>query len=262
MLLAVDIGNTNITVGLIKRRRIVEKYNIKSGLPKRQIGERIKGIERGLRRKKINIQACIVCSVVPTLTGYVSKKFKTTFEVDTKIVGKNIKVPIKNKYEKPKQVGIDRLVGAYAAKKLFGSPVIIVDFGTAITIDVVDHKGDYEGGIIIPGIRLSAESLFLKTALLPNIHNIRRPKKIVGKSTEESILSGIFYGYGAMCTGLIQTLKDKPYGKLKRKALKRAKIILTGGYTDIMKQYITVKIDKIEQDLVLLGILYLHSENL
>ena len=121
------------------------------------------------------------------------------------IIGRDIVVPIKNRYKNPKQVGQDRLVGAYGAMKIYGCPLIVVDLGTAITFDVISPKGEYLGGAIVPGIRLSAESLFLKTALLPHIE-IQAPRHIIGKTTQESMLSGLFYGYGSLCRGIIDLI--------------------------------------------------------
>ena len=138
-------------------------------------------------------------------------------------------MPMENNYN-PKQIGQDRLVGAYAAKVLYGFPAIIIDFGTATTFDVVNGKGEYDGGLIVPGIRLSTETLFQKTALLPRIENIQAPKNLVGKNTQDSILSGLFYGYGTMSSGLIDLIEKKIKGK--------AKVIITGGYTSLMKKYI------------------------
>ena len=171
---------------------------------------------------------------------------KKTAPVD--IIGRDIQVPIKNRYKNPKQVGQDRLVGAYGAMKIYGRPLIVVDLGTAITFDVISPKGEYLGGAIVPGIRLSAESLFLKTALLPHIE-IQAPKHIIGKTTQESILSGLFYGYGSLCRGFIdlisQEIKAKP------------KVVMTGGHTHLMKKFVSPKIRIIDEDLVFKGIYFL-----
>jgi len=254
MILAIDIGNTSITFGLMEDQKVFEKLSIRSGLSKKILNEELKNILQSIQRKKLIIEKAFICSVVPSLNDVLKRKIKTILRLDTFVIGEDIKIPVKNKYDNPSQVGMDRLVGAFAAKTFFGHPVIIIDFGTAITIDVVNQRGEYEGGIIIPGIRLSVESLFLKTAMLPHIESIRPPKNMVGKNTEESILSGIFFGYGLMCSGLINSLKGKKY-------LKDAKVVLTGGYTGIMKDYIITKIDRIEPSLVLIGISLLNRLN-
>ena len=167
-------------------------------------------------------------------------------------MGKDVIVPLINRYRNPRQVGQDRLVGAYAALKFYGAPVIVIDFGTAITFDVVSKRREYLGGIIVPGIRLSAESLFHKTALIPRI-DIVKPGPLIGKDTQESVLSGIFYGYGAMSRGLIELIAKKFKGD-------KPKVIVTGGYTAQMKKYIASQITKIDRYLVFKGLFLLWEE--
>jgi type III pantothenate kinase len=166
------------------------------------------------------------------------------------VVGQDIKVPIKNNYRYPRQVGQDRLVGAYAAKVFYGVPLIVVDFGTAITFDVVSKKGEYLGGIIVPGIRLTAESLFKKTALLPKVE-IARPKELIGRDTKNSILSGIFYGYGSLCDGLVRLINQELQF--------RPKVIATGGYVEIMQQF-SREIQKVDEELIFRGLSLLYPK--
>src|SRR5208283_137461 len=186
----------------------------------------------------------IICSVVPKVSKTLEDMLKKSVPVD--IIGRDILVPIKNRYKDPKQVGQDRLVGAYGAMKIYGRPLIVVDLGTAITFDVVSSHGEYLGGAIVPGIRLSAESLFLKTALLPKIE-IQAPRHIIGKTTQESILSGLFYGYGSLCKGMIDLLSSKVSlrgGSADNVSLRGAegdeaisvKVVMTGGHTQMMKK--------------------------
>jgi len=162
-----------------------------------------------------------------------------------KVVGQTIKVPVKNRYRNPRQVGQDRLVCAYAAGEIYGRPAIVVDSGTAITFDILSKKNEYLGGIIAPGIRLSAETLFSKTALLPKI-KIHAPSSIIGRDTESSILSGLFYGYGMMILGLIERISKKITG--------RPRVIATGGYTDILRKFVANRIDKVDKTLVFKGL--------
>lgn len=150
-----------------------------------------------------------------------------------------------NKYKNPRQVGQDRLVGAYAAMTLYGKPTIIIDLGTAITFDAVSGKGEYLGGAIVPGIRLSAESLFLKTALLPQI-DIKAPNSVIGRTTQESILSGLFYGYGSLCRGFIDLIAKQIKGK--------PKVVMTGGHTQLMKKFINRDIRVVDEELVFKGL--------
>jgi len=197
----------------------------------------------------------MICSVVPALNNRMRLLIKETLKIKVFIIGKNILVPMKNNYKNPHHVGQDRLVNAYAAKVLYGKPVIVIDLGTAITFDVVSSKGDYEGGIIIPGIKLSLDSLASKTALLPHVQAVRIPRSLIGKTTQESILSGIFNGYGSLLEGLIQKIKNS------KKSLKEANVILTGGYSSLIINYIKSSIDYVDNDLLFKGIDILIKEN-
>ena len=242
MLLAIDIGNTTIGFAVMdKQGNIVSVAIIDTDTKTNKIKAVIAKILRAQAVSK-----AIICSVVPKASKVLEDLLSKRLPVD--IVGRDIVVPIKNGYKNPKQVGQDRLVGAYGAMKIYGRPLIVVDLGTAITFDVISAKGEYLGGAIVPGIRLSAESLFLKTALLPHIE-IQAPRSIIGKTTQESILSGLFYGYGSLCRGFIdlisQQIKAKP------------KVVMTGGHTHLMKKFVSPKIRIIDEDLVFKGIYFL-----
>ena len=134
--------------------------------------------------------------------------------------------------------------------QVYGSPLFIGGFGKASTFAVVSKQGHYQGGIIVPGIRLSAESLYKKTALLPKINTIKGPKALIGRDTQESILSGIFFGYGSMCCGLIDSLAKDLKGN--------PKVIVTGGHTHLMRKFIAKKITNIDKDLVFKGMAMLY----
>jgi type III pantothenate kinase len=165
------------------------------------------------------------------------------------IVGKDIIVPVKNMYRIKTQVGQDRLVNAFAALTIYGRPCVIIDFGTAITFDIVSRRGEYLGGLILPGIDMSLASLHEKTALLPDVR-LKASRHIIGKDTVNSMRGGILFGFGAMCDGL--SLRY-------RKILGRDTIIIaTGGNAGLMKRY-AVRIDIVDDDLTLKG-LYLLSK--
>ncbi len=242
MLLAIDIGNTTIGFAVIHKAGRIESIAIIDTDAK---ADKIKAVVAKIL-KGHSISRAVICSVVPKVSKTLEGILKKIMPVD--IIGRDIIVPIKNRYKNPKQVGQDRLVGSYGAMKIYGRPLIVVDLGTAITFDVISPKGEYLGGAIVPGIRLSAESLFLKTALLPKIE-IQTPRHIIGKTTQESMLSGLFYGYGSLCRGFIglisQEMKAKP------------KVVMTGGYTRLMKKFVSPKIRIIDEDLVFKGIYFL-----
>ena len=242
-LLAVDIGNTNINFAIFEGKKIVKKflipaieYNFKK-LQKFLLGDLVKDT--------------IICSVVPKATGIVEKDLLRITGKPSYILGKNVSVPIKNLYRKPKQVGQDRLVNACAGVKLLGAPLIAVDFGTAITFDVISKNGQYLGGMIIPGLNLSLNALSEKTALLPKIR-LGDPREFIGKDTKNRILSGIVYGMASLTDDLVKRIKEK-IGR-------NAKVIATGGNIDLISRYCK-ELNKIDKDLTLKGLNWIYQEN-
>jgi len=245
MFLAIDIGNTTTSFGIIDSRKVYAVENIDTDLAKRSYKTKLSNTLKDIEERYPLIDNVVICSVVPEVLSSVKKMISGVFQKAPKIIGEDIIVPMRNRYRDPKQVGQDRLVGAYAAKELYGVPVIVIDLGTAITFDIVSKKGEYEGGMIIPGIRLSAESLFKSTSLLPHVDVIEEPSELIGKDTTQSILSGIFFGYGEMCSGLIKRISKNIHGK--------PKVIITGGFAELMKKYLSKKINKVDPDLVFKG---------
>ena len=251
MLLAIDIGNTHISLGLVKKGKVKGLYHVETTLAAAALKSQLHKALQFIAKKFPAIEDVIVCSVVPPALKATESAVKKVFGNTPLVIGRDVKVPIVNRYRNPKQVGQDRLVCAYAAMRLYGFPVIVVDLGTAITLELVSAKQEYWGGIIVPGIKMSTESLYQKTALLPRT-TIRRPRDIIGQDTESSILSGIFYGYGAMIRGLVALVREKH--KM------RPKVVVTGGYTQIMRQYIEKNIDVIDTDLVFRGMELIWQE--
>ena len=163
------------------------------------------------------------------------------------VVGENIKVPLTCEYNK-RQIGQDRLVTAFAASVLYGLPIVIVDFGTAVTFDVVSRKKSYLGGLIVPGIKMSLESLFERTALLPKTY-LKKTVSFIGKNTQSSISSGMTYGYAALCEGMIKIFR--------KKISKNIKVIATGGDATLISRF-SPSIKNVDINLSLKG-LYLVS---
>ncbi len=251
MLLAIDIGNTTIALAAVHKGKVTAVQRMDtppSGGDPRVLVLRLNKALAIFRKKGYIFNRGVLCSVVPKILTVVERTIVKSMGFEPKVVGRDVIVPIKNRYKNPKQVGQDRLVGAYAALRLYGKPLIVIDLGTAITFDVVSARGEYLGGAIVPGLRLSTESLFLKTALLPKIV-IKAPGDIIGKTTEESMLSGLFYGYGALCRGMIELMNDR----LRSKNSLPAKVVMTGGHTRLMKKFVSPKIRIIDEDLVFKG---------
>ena len=241
MILTIDIGNTTIAVGAVQKTKVLDLKRIETAVNSRHLESDLRKILNSFNKNGYKFNVAVISSVVPILTHKVEQIIHKYAKITVLVVGIDIVVPIKNLYKKPKQVGQDRLVGAYAALQLYGKPVIVIDLGTAITFDVVSSKGEYLGGAIVPGLRLSAESLFLKTALLPKIH-IKAPRSVIGRTTEESILSGLFYGYGSLCHGFIELIS--------RHLRAKPKVVMTGGHTHLMKKFISPKVRIIDENLV------------
>ncbi len=236
MLLAIDIGNTNITFGIFKGDKLIKRFDIAT--------ERYHFKKLKKKLSKAKFDESIICSVVPTAGRRLAKGLKKLLGRQPYIIGKDIIVPLKNLYHKPKQVGQDRLVNAYAGVRLYGAPLIAVDFGTAVTFDVVSRNKEYLGGMILPGLGISLDALAERTALLPKI-KLERPPEFIGRNTRNSMLSGIIYGFAALSDDLTLRIKEK-IGK-------NALVIGTGGNIDLISKYCK-QIDKIDRDLTLKGL--------
>jgi len=213
-MILVDIGNTSLHFGITKKNKIIDDFRLEHKLCT------LKKLNSII--KKYPNHEIIVCSVVPKLTKIFSSLKEEVF-----LVGKNIKVPIKSLYN-PREIGQDRLVTAYAAKSLYPDTRIVIDFGTAITIDFLSKNGEYAGGFILPGIKLYLNSL-ATCALLPN--NLFLIKKTSGipKDTKTSISMGVIEGFSSMLNGFI-----KKHRKLHN--VKKGKIVITGGDSVLVKE--------------------------
>jgi len=245
--LAVDIGNTMTHLAVFDNGQAKGMARFKTGWPRARLSNKVSALFK--KRLYQDIDQVILCSVVPRRTKMIADILSRSCRQKVRIVGQGVKVPLRNRYRRPAQVGRDRLVGAFAAVQLYKPPVIIVDLGTAITLDVVSKQCEYMGGLIVPGLGLSTAALHHNTALLPLVE-IRKPTEVIGRDTRSSILSGIFYGYGSMLTGLIDILSKQVRG--------RPKIIMTGGYADLMRKYFHRNVI-IERDLVLKGLHFLST---
>jgi type III pantothenate kinase len=226
MLLAIDVGNTNVNAGLFSKGRLVKRFYFPGDI----------------KEYKDKINKVIIVSVSPDKLKEVVASLRRIYEKKTYIIGRDIMVPLKSLYNQ-NEIGQDRLVTAYAASRLYGKPVLVIDFGTAITFDIVSKKNVYLGGLILPGIKMSLESLHKKTALLPEVE-LKKAKGFIGKNTETSIRNGMIYGYSAICGGLIFEFK---------KRFKNLKIIATGGNAKLVLSH-TPQIKKIDEDLALKGL--------
>ena len=230
MLLAIDVGNTSIHCGLFRGDRLYRQWNLRRDTKVKQHKE---------------VTAAVICSVVPKLTLIV----KRALSVPTLEVNSGLDLGLKIRYKNPNLVGADRLANAVAVKYLYSAPALVIDFGTATTIDVISHRGDYLGGVILPGIEMVRKGLAENTAMLPLVQ-LRRPKRILGQNTKEAIQSGLYYGFCGMIKQLILDLKKE------LRFSKKTVIIATGGYADFLDMDMEV-----DPNLTLKGLKLIYERN-
>lgn len=227
MLLAIDVGNTNIVFGLYEERNIVDYWRINSDPHKTAdeygilFREAIKSVNAGIK----DIDNVIIASVVPPLTGIIKRMVERYFKVVPLIVDEDTKTGLKICYKDPREVGADRIVNAVAAYTIYGGPVIIVDFGTATTFCAVSREAEYLGGVIVPGIMISLDALSQKAAKLPKI-TLEPPKTVIGRDTVSSIQSGIVYGYAGLVDEVVERMKKEMDGE--------PYVIATGGLAELI----------------------------
>src|ERR1051326_374628 len=222
MMLLLDIGNTNTHLGLANSRRVVKQATVPTAAW--FDGDAKKSVTRFVGRAPV--EGAALCSVVPRATPLARRAIKEAWRLPCLQLTPATLRGVGIAYPKPETIGPDRLANAVAVRHHFGAPAIVVDFGTAVTFDVVDHAGNYVGGIIAPGLSAMTDYLHEKTALLPRI-KIRQINTAIGKSTEQAMLIGAVHGYRGLIRGLIAELK----GELKTR---RLPVVATGGYSRLM----------------------------
>jgi type III pantothenate kinase len=233
-ILGIDIGNTTLEIGIIKDLNNIQSFKLSSDKNKTVDNWLIDffTIFNYLDLEKKDIRDSYISSTVPILEDKIAEAIKKFFNKEPKVLGKNLSIPLKNNYKKPEEVGIDRLLNGFSAYKLFNLPLIVVDLGTAITFDIINKNGEYEGGAIFPGINASIEALFSKTAKLPKV-NLANTKHIIGKTTIESIQSGLLFGYVSLIEGMINRInKEVGYNH---------NIVITGGNGELISKNLSIR---------------------
>ncbi|MBI3940059.1 MAG: type III pantothenate kinase [Acidobacteria bacterium] len=224
MLLAIDIGNTSTVLGVFDGERLLCCWRLATERDRTadEYGILCRNLFSLWNLDRNRIEAIVVSSVVPPVNARIREMSRQYFELAPFFVDPAAQDLIPVRYQPVTDVGADRIVNAVAAVELYGKPAIVLDLGTATTFDVISPQGDYLGGVIAPGLGISAEALFTRAARLPRVE-IRRPENVIGASTVESMQSGLFYGYLSLVTGLLSLI---------RRQLPAATVIATGGYAD------------------------------
>lgn len=254
MLLVIDVGNTNIVLGVYEKNNLIKNWRL-STMHNRTSDEIGMMIVDLLKFDSINpksIDAVIISSVVPPVMFPLQNAIKKYINKDPLIVDSTINTGITIKYENPQEVGADRIVNAAAAYHEYKCNLIIIDFGTATTFCAISENAEYLGGVICPGIKISLDALFKSAAKLPKIE-LAKPDKVIGKTTITSMQSGLVYGYAGQIEYIVHNIKEEMGGK-------NIKVIATGGMATLIADATGV-IDLIDQDLTLKGLKLIYDIN-
>jgi type III pantothenate kinase len=253
MLLAIDIGNTNITVGLFEGDELKATWRLATGVH-RMPDEYAVILLNLLRYQGVDVadvtRGAVSCVVPPLVTTF-NELFEKYFNIQPLVIGPGIKTGIRLRYDNPRELGGDRISNAAGALHLYKAPLIVVVMGTATAFDTISKEGDYLGGAVAPGLAISAEALYARTAALPRVELVP-PRRAIGANTVAAMQSGIIFGYAGLIEGIVGRIKEELGGE--------ATVVATGGYADIIAKQTRV-INKVNPDLTLIGIKTIHAMN-
>lgn len=258
MLLAVDVGNTQTVIGLLERSpgdgwgELVHHWRLETRA-ERTCDEHVVSVSQLLGVAGVapaGISSCVVCSVVPTVTASVAEMAEALFGTQPLVMGPGVGYGIPVAYDPPDEVGGDRIANAVAALHRFGGPAVVVDFGTATTLDAISESGEYIGGAIVPGVEISLDALFSRAAALRRVE-LAPPRSAIGRSTAEAIRSGSLYGFAGQVDGLVGRFTAE---------LGPSTVIATGGIAPLIVPY-TETISHSEPWLTLHGLYLVHERN-
>ena len=242
MLLAIDIGNTLTKFGVYENDTLQSRMAVPT--VRRQNADEIH------RPEIANIHAVIISSVVPELNDAYRKFSQKHYHLEPLFVDSSFDFNLRIKYDSPEKLGVDRLTAAYAATEKYGAPCVVGDFGTATTIDAVNSKREFLGGIIAPGLQTMSEALFLKTSQLPKIE-IVKPASVIGNSTAKAIEAGIYFGYIGLVDGIIE--------RMVAELGETPQVVATGGFANLIAES-SVEIDVVDDDLLLEGLRLIYEK--
>ncbi len=253
MLLTIDIGNTNITLGIYHEGKAGPRWRLATDhrrMPD-EYGLQFTGLleHAGIRHEQLT--GICMASVVPPLTGRVAEACRRYLGHEPLVVEAGVRTGVRIRYEDPRAVGADRIVDAAAVQQLYGGPACVVDFGTATTFDAISKEGDYLGGAIAPGIGIASEALFMRAAKLPRVE-LKRPPSAIGRNTVHAMQSGLLFGYVGLVEGIV--------ARFRRELGPEMKVIATGGLAEVIAQE-TAVIDIINPWLTLDGLALIWEMN-
>ncbi len=253
MLLAIDIGNTEITLGIFTDKKLRATWHIATVINRRadEYASLLLNLLPDQGLDKSEIKDAVLCSVVPPLMATFTDLLRRYFEVEPLVVGAGVKTGVRIRMDNPREVGADRIVNAAAAHHLYGGPVIIIDLGTATTFDIVSREGDYIGGVIAPGITMGAEALSTRTAVLPQVELIA-PKRTIGSNTIAAIQSGLIFGYVGLIEGVV--------ARIQKELEEKTSVVATGGYAELIARETKI-IERVNPDLTLIGLRLIYLMN-
>jgi type III pantothenate kinase len=254
MLFCIDIGNTNIVLGVADKGKIIKSWRIRTerDITTDELAIMLSALFRSGNIKPARIKDVIISCVVPPLLDTFAKFSQGYFDTTPLVVGPDIKIGMPVLYDNPKEVGADRIVNAIAAYEKYHTGLIVVDFGTATTFDYVSKDGAYIGGAISPGMVISCEALFQKASKLPRVEIFSRPKSAIARDTSNSMNVGIVFGYAGLVDGIVKRMKKESGEKLT--------VVATGGLAPLICD-VSETIDHVEESLTIEGLMIIFDRN-
>lgn len=255
MFLVVDVGNTNIVLGIYQDRELLHDFRIGTNRQATvdEYGVLIYNLFQMSGIAVGSIEGVIISSVVPPLMHVLERLCEKYLKRKPLIVGPGIKTGLNLRYENPREVGADRIVNAVAAIEQYQCPLIVVDFGTATTFDCIDEKGNYLGGAIVPGIGIATEALYKRASKLPRIE-LEKPKKVIGRNTVHAMQAGIIFGYAGQVDGIVERIKREMDTE------REPKVVATGGLAELIASE-TRSVDEVNPRLTLEGLRIIYERN-
>lgn len=252
MLFCIDIGNTNIVLGVTDKGNILEHWRIRTerDATADELGIMVRNLFSSVGMSMEVIQHTIISCVVPPLLNTFKNFSQRYFKINPMIVGPDIDLGMPNLYNNPKEVGADRIVNAVGAYDKYRTALVIIDFGTATTFDYVSQEGSYIGGAIAPGVMISCEALFQKASKLPRVEIFGRPESVIAKNTIASMNAGILFGYAGLVDGMVE--------RIKKEMSPTPKVIATGGLAQLMSG-VAKTIESVEPHLSLEGLRIIYE---